>query len=166
MTLSHCECSQCTHLKYLLLQNSFPAWKIRDHGLLWKLLILGKAAYSYFMGQQPGKVLGDQRRPSLPALHFIKGAGKKESSRHAGPHCNVFVEHGEKFLLVFGLILVCWARYNMDIFKIILWSRHRHVLYGSLVFLPLLLNANLLWLFIKKIHGSDCLKPGERLLYS
>ncbi|XP_053817746.1 tyrosine-protein kinase ABL1 isoform X4 [Vidua chalybeata] len=46
------------------------------------------------MGQQPGKVLGDQRRPSLPALHFIKGAGKKESSRHAGPHCNVFVEHG------------------------------------------------------------------------
>ncbi|NXB80636.1 ABL1 kinase, partial [Donacobius atricapilla] len=55
--------------------------------------VLGKAAHSYFMGQQPGKVLGDQRRPSLPALHFIKGAGKKESSRHAGPHCNVFVEH-------------------------------------------------------------------------
>ncbi|XP_014637749.1 PREDICTED: tyrosine-protein kinase ABL1 isoform X3 [Ceratotherium simum simum] len=45
------------------------------------------------MGQQPGKVLGDQRRPSLPALHFIKGAGKKESSRHGGAHCNVFVEH-------------------------------------------------------------------------
>ncbi|XP_012876883.1 PREDICTED: tyrosine-protein kinase ABL1 [Dipodomys ordii] len=45
------------------------------------------------MGQQPGKVLGDQRRPSLPALHFIKGAGKKESSRHGGLHCNVFVEH-------------------------------------------------------------------------
>uniref|UniRef100_A0A8D1H7Y3 Tyrosine-protein kinase n=1 Tax=Sus scrofa TaxID=9823 RepID=A0A8D1H7Y3_PIG len=45
------------------------------------------------MGQQPGKVLGDQRRPSLPALHFIKGAGKKDSSRHGGPHCNVFVEH-------------------------------------------------------------------------
>ncbi|XP_009997189.1 PREDICTED: tyrosine-protein kinase ABL1 isoform X2 [Chaetura pelagica] len=45
------------------------------------------------MGQQPGKVLGDQRRPSLPALHFIKGAGKKESSRHGGPPCNVFVEH-------------------------------------------------------------------------
>ncbi|KFQ46914.1 Tyrosine-protein kinase ABL1, partial [Nestor notabilis] len=55
--------------------------------------VLGKAAHSYFMGQQPGKVLGDQRRPSLPALHFIKGAGKKESSRHGGPHCNVFVEH-------------------------------------------------------------------------
>ncbi|XP_035301896.1 tyrosine-protein kinase ABL1 isoform X3 [Cricetulus griseus] len=45
------------------------------------------------MGQQPGKVLGDQRRPSLPALHFIKGAGKRDSSRHGGPHCNVFVEH-------------------------------------------------------------------------
>ncbi|XP_036185225.1 tyrosine-protein kinase ABL1 isoform X3 [Myotis myotis] len=45
------------------------------------------------MGQQPGKVLGDQRRPSLPALHFIKVAGKKESSRHGGPPCNVFVEH-------------------------------------------------------------------------
>ncbi|XP_010625758.1 tyrosine-protein kinase ABL1 [Fukomys damarensis] len=45
------------------------------------------------MGQQPGKVLGDQRRPSLPALHFIKGGGKKESLRHGGPHCNVFVEH-------------------------------------------------------------------------
>ncbi|KFV64109.1 Tyrosine-protein kinase ABL1, partial [Dryobates pubescens] len=55
--------------------------------------VLGKAAQSCFMGQQPGKVLGDQRRPSLPALHFIKGAGKKESSRHGGPHCNVFVEH-------------------------------------------------------------------------
>ncbi|NWI11128.1 ABL1 kinase, partial [Crypturellus soui] len=55
--------------------------------------VLGKAAHSYFMGQQPGKALGDQRRPSLPALHFIKGAGKKESSRHGGPHCNVFVEH-------------------------------------------------------------------------
>lgn len=45
------------------------------------------------MGQQPGKVLGDQRRPSLPALHFIKGAGKRDSSRHGGLHCNVFVEH-------------------------------------------------------------------------
>lgn len=58
------------------------------------------------MGQQPGKVLGDQRRPSLPALHFIKGAGKKESARHGGPHCNVFVEHGEcfsSFLVTFCL---------------------------------------------------------------
>ncbi|XP_072840971.2 tyrosine-protein kinase ABL1 isoform X1 [Pogona vitticeps] len=45
------------------------------------------------MGQQPGKVLGDQRRPSLPALPFIKGAGKKETSRHGGAPCNVFLEH-------------------------------------------------------------------------
>ncbi|XP_073412031.1 tyrosine-protein kinase ABL1 isoform X2 [Dendrobates tinctorius] len=45
------------------------------------------------MGQQPGKVLGDQRRPSLPALPFIKGVGKKETVKHGGPHCNVFVEH-------------------------------------------------------------------------
>ncbi|MGH0143065.1 UNVERIFIED_CONTAM: hypothetical protein FKN15_022420 [Acipenser sinensis] len=44
------------------------------------------------MGQQPGKVLGDQRRPSLPALPFIKGV-KRESSRHGAQHCNVFVEH-------------------------------------------------------------------------
>ncbi|MBN3319429.1 ABL1 kinase, partial [Atractosteus spatula] len=44
------------------------------------------------MGQQPGKVLGDQRRPSLPALHFIKGA-RREPSRHGAQHCNVFVEH-------------------------------------------------------------------------
>ncbi|XP_038601950.1 tyrosine-protein kinase ABL1 isoform X3 [Tachyglossus aculeatus] len=56
-------------------------------------LFLERAAHRYFMGQQPGKVLGDQRRPSLPALHFIKGAGKKEPSRHGGPPCNVFVEH-------------------------------------------------------------------------
>lgn len=49
------------------------------------------------MGQQPGKVLGDQRRPSLPALHFIKGAGKKETSRHGGPHCNIFLEHGKEY---------------------------------------------------------------------
>ncbi|XP_053328791.1 tyrosine-protein kinase ABL1 isoform X2 [Spea bombifrons] len=45
------------------------------------------------MGQQPGKVLGDQRRPSLPALPFIKGAGKKDPAKHVGSHCNVFVEH-------------------------------------------------------------------------
>ncbi|KAL0965473.1 hypothetical protein UPYG_G00281740 [Umbra pygmaea] len=44
------------------------------------------------MGQQPGKFVGDQRRPSLPALHFIKG-GKRESSRHGAHHCNVFVVH-------------------------------------------------------------------------
>lgn len=84
----------------VLLQSPFPAWKIGDHRLPQKLLVLGEAAQSCFMGQQPGKVLGDQRRPSLPALHFIKGAGKKESSRHGGPHCNVFVEHGKRFHLV------------------------------------------------------------------
>ncbi|XP_030598348.1 tyrosine-protein kinase ABL1 isoform X1 [Archocentrus centrarchus] len=42
------------------------------------------------MGQQPGKLVGDQRRPSLPA--FIKGT-KKESSRHGSPFCNVFAVH-------------------------------------------------------------------------
>uniref|UniRef100_A0A8C8LVT9 Tyrosine-protein kinase n=1 Tax=Oncorhynchus tshawytscha TaxID=74940 RepID=A0A8C8LVT9_ONCTS len=47
------------------------------------------------MGQQPGKFVGDQRRPSLPALNFIKG-GKRESSRHGAHHCNVFAVHGEK----------------------------------------------------------------------
>lgn len=104
VTLSRNKCNQRTHLKYVLFQSSFPTWKIRDHRLLEKLLILGKAAHSYFMGQQPGKVLGDQRRPSLPALHFIKGAGKKESSRHGGPHCNVFVEHGRRLLLLFLLV--------------------------------------------------------------
>ncbi|XP_053551961.1 tyrosine-protein kinase ABL1 isoform X2 [Bombina bombina] len=45
------------------------------------------------MGQQPGKVLGDQRRPSLPALPFIKVTAKKDSAKHGGAHCNVFVEH-------------------------------------------------------------------------
>ncbi|XP_034291970.1 tyrosine-protein kinase ABL1 isoform X1 [Pantherophis guttatus] len=46
------------------------------------------------MGQQPGKVLGDQRRPSLSALHFIKGGVKKEaSSKQGATHCNVFLEH-------------------------------------------------------------------------
>uniref|UniRef100_A0AAY4BJ07 Tyrosine-protein kinase n=1 Tax=Denticeps clupeoides TaxID=299321 RepID=A0AAY4BJ07_9TELE len=45
------------------------------------------------MGQQPGKFVGDQRRPSLPALNFIKG-GKKESPRQGTrEHCNVFVQH-------------------------------------------------------------------------
>ncbi|XP_070706262.1 tyrosine-protein kinase ABL1 isoform X1 [Pempheris klunzingeri] len=42
------------------------------------------------MGQQPGKFVGDQRRPSLPA--FIKG-GKRESSRHGSQPCNVFAVH-------------------------------------------------------------------------
>ncbi|XP_035463079.2 tyrosine-protein kinase ABL1 isoform X1 [Scophthalmus maximus] len=42
------------------------------------------------MGQQPGKFVGDQRRPSLPA--FIKG-GRRESSRHGTQPCNVFTVH-------------------------------------------------------------------------
>ncbi|XP_077943911.1 tyrosine-protein kinase ABL1 isoform X2 [Gasterosteus aculeatus] len=42
------------------------------------------------MGQQPGKFVGDQRRPSLPA--FIRG-GRRESSRHGTQPCNVFVVH-------------------------------------------------------------------------
>ncbi|XP_059906590.1 tyrosine-protein kinase ABL1 isoform X1 [Gadus macrocephalus] len=42
------------------------------------------------MGQQPGKFVGEQRRPSLPA--FIK-SGKRESSRHGPHHCNVFAVH-------------------------------------------------------------------------
>ncbi|XP_046906936.1 tyrosine-protein kinase ABL1 isoform X1 [Hypomesus transpacificus] len=44
------------------------------------------------MGQQPGKVSGDQRRPSLPALPFIK-AGRRDASRHGPLHCNVFAVH-------------------------------------------------------------------------
>lgn len=47
------------------------------------------------MGQQPGKLVGDQRRPSLPALPFIKGAGRRETSRQGAQHCNVFTVHGE-----------------------------------------------------------------------
>lgn len=45
------------------------------------------------MGQQPGKLVGDQRRPSLPALPFIKAAGKREASRQGAQHCNVFTVH-------------------------------------------------------------------------
>ncbi|KAJ8286825.1 hypothetical protein GJAV_G00043730 [Gymnothorax javanicus] len=44
------------------------------------------------MGQQPGKFVGDQRRPSLPALHFIKG-GKRDQSRHGAHHGNIFTAH-------------------------------------------------------------------------
>lgn len=48
------------------------------------------------MGQQPGKLVGDQRRTSLPTLPFIKG-GKKDggSSRHGAHNCNIFVVHGK-----------------------------------------------------------------------
>uniref|UniRef100_W5UM98 Tyrosine-protein kinase n=1 Tax=Ictalurus punctatus TaxID=7998 RepID=W5UM98_ICTPU len=45
------------------------------------------------MGQQPGKFVGDQRRPSLPALNFIKSGGKRDSSRHGPQPCNVFAVH-------------------------------------------------------------------------
>lgn len=55
------------------------------------------------MGQQPGKFVGDQRRPSLPALNFIKSGGKRDSSRHGPQPCNVFAVHGKevefKFLI-------------------------------------------------------------------
>lgn len=53
------------------------------------------------MGQQPGKLVGDQRRTSLPTLPFIK-AGKKDgsSSRHGAHTCNVFVAHGKTFCLL------------------------------------------------------------------
>ncbi|XP_062929718.1 tyrosine-protein kinase ABL1 isoform X1 [Mobula hypostoma] len=44
------------------------------------------------MGQQPGKVLADQKRPTLTALQFIKG-GKRETAKHGAQHFNVFVEH-------------------------------------------------------------------------
>lgn len=44
------------------------------------------------MGQQPGKFVGEQRRPSLPS--FIK-SGKRESSRLGTQPCNVFVVHGK-----------------------------------------------------------------------
>lgn len=47
------------------------------------------------MGQQPGKVLADQRRPTLTALQFIKG-GRREASKHGAQHFNVFVEHGKE----------------------------------------------------------------------
>ncbi|XP_051544972.1 tyrosine-protein kinase ABL1 isoform X1 [Myxocyprinus asiaticus] len=45
------------------------------------------------MGQQPGKFVGDQRRPSLPALPFIKGAMKRETTRQGAQHFNVFTVH-------------------------------------------------------------------------
>ncbi|KAI5615632.1 tyrosine-protein kinase ABL1 isoform X1, partial [Silurus asotus] len=45
------------------------------------------------MGQQPGKFVGDQRRPSLPALNFIKSGGKRDSSRHGPQPLNVFAVH-------------------------------------------------------------------------
>lgn len=58
-----------------------PAWRVP-----------AAAWHPALMGQQPGKFVGDQRRPSLPA--FIKG-GRRESSRHGSQPCNVFVAHGK-----------------------------------------------------------------------
>lgn len=60
------------------------------------------------MGQQPGKFVGDQRRPSLPALNFIKSGGKRDSSRHGPQPCNVFAVHGKEVEAQF-LILVPFA---------------------------------------------------------
>lgn len=85
------------------------------------------------MGQQPGKFVGDQRRPSLPA--FIKG-GKRESSRHGTQPCNVFAVHGKprnaliettlrSFVIDCGLFcqtfaqmlrFVCWPESNAAAF--------------------------------------------------
>lgn len=62
-------------------EQQSPAW--RDPAAAW---------HPALMGQQPGKFVGDQRRPSLPA--FIKG-GKRESSRHGTQPCNVFAVHGK-----------------------------------------------------------------------
>uniref|UniRef100_A0A3B3BAI8 Tyrosine-protein kinase n=1 Tax=Oryzias melastigma TaxID=30732 RepID=A0A3B3BAI8_ORYME len=52
------------------------------------------------MGQQPGKFVGDQRRPSLPA--FIKG-GKKDLPRHVNQPMNVFDWHEALQRPEFGL---------------------------------------------------------------
>lgn len=55
-----------------------------------------RAWHPALMGQQPGKFVGDQRRPSLPALNFIKSGGKRDSSRHGPLPCNVFAVHGKE----------------------------------------------------------------------
>lgn len=78
------------------------------------------------MGQQPGKFVGDQRRPSLPA--FIKG-GKRESSRHGTQPCNVFAVHGKprnaliettlrSFVIDCGLFCQTFAQ----MFRFVCWS--------------------------------------------
>ncbi|XP_034047534.1 tyrosine-protein kinase ABL1 isoform X2 [Thalassophryne amazonica] len=61
------------------------------------------------MGQQPGKFIGEQRRPSLQA--FIK-SGKKESSRHGTQHCNVFAVHALQRPDLEGQGLTEAARWN------------------------------------------------------
>lgn len=65
-------------------------WTASIWAQLWR--VPAAAWHPALMGQQPGKFVGDQRRPSLPA--FIKGA-KRESSRHGSQPCNVFAVHGK-----------------------------------------------------------------------
>lgn len=62
-------------------EQLIPAW-----------IVPAAAWHPALMGQQPGKFVGDQRRPSLPA--FIKG-GKRDSSRHVSQPWNVFDRHGK-----------------------------------------------------------------------
>lgn len=72
--------------------HAWPAQKSRPDCP--RLAVVSNVPWA-LMGQQPGKLVGDQRRPSLPALPFIKGAGKREPSRQGAQHCNVFTVHGE-----------------------------------------------------------------------
>lgn len=105
------------HFFLLLGHQQCPDWSTQ--GLAWGGLSHGGASFPFFpggdccipfpsclprlqawaqalMGQQPGKLVGEQRRTSLPTLPFIKG-GKKDgsSSRHGAHTCNVFVAHGK-----------------------------------------------------------------------
>ncbi|XP_041826811.1 LOW QUALITY PROTEIN: tyrosine-protein kinase ABL1 [Melanotaenia boesemani] len=64
---------------YLSGEQLSPAWRVP-----------AAAWHPALMGQQPGKLVGDQRRPSLPA--FILGV-KRESSRHVTKPLNVFDIH-------------------------------------------------------------------------
>lgn len=66
-----------------------PAWRVP-----------ATAWHPALMGQQPGKFVGDQRRPSFHA--FIKG-GKRESSRHVSQPWNVFDRHGKIKLFINSL---------------------------------------------------------------
>lgn len=61
-------------------------------------IVPAAAWHPALMGQQPGKFVGDQRRPSLPA--FIKG-GKKDLPRHVNQPMNVFDWHGKITTLLF-----------------------------------------------------------------
>lgn len=79
-----------------------PSLWYHDRNRLW---FPASAWHPALMGQQPGKFVGEQRRPSLPALNFIKSGGKRDSSRHGPLPCNVFAVHGKEVELQF-LILV------------------------------------------------------------